>query len=184
MLAVWHREGRTTIPDGVVHSRWLLADADKEIRRLVSHRARAMPRSAPRAGGATMSAGQRAADLAADCKLIVEVGSMTPALYAATKARLQDVLHGLKNCTLTSCDTRGARAQAAARAQGLPEDRAPMPAARNPPTKTTEKGGPRGRGAEERAQDAARAQAAKPKAAKGKRPATGTNAETAQKRAK
>lgn len=164
-----------------MHSRWLLADADKEIRRLVSHRARAMPRSAPR--GTTMSAGQRAADLAADCKLLVDVGSMTLALYVATQARVQDVLYGLKNCTFTSGDTRGARAQAAARTQGLPEDRAPMPAARKPPTKTTEKGGPRGRGVQERAQDAARA-LAKPKVAKGKQPATGTNAETAQKRAK
>ena len=188
MLAVWHREGRSTIPDGVVHARWLLADADKEIRRLVTHRSRAISRSAPRAAGASMSAGERAFDLAADCKLIVEVGSMTPALYTATKSRIQDVLFGLKSCTLTSGDTRGARAQAAAaRAQGPPEDRAPLPAAHNPSQKTTEKGGARKRGFPERAQDSARAKAAKPNGAKatGKRPAaSGTNAETVPKRAK
>ena len=160
MAAVWHRESRLTIPDGVVHRRWLLEDEDEELRRVCAHRVRALPRRASRAGDATMTAGERAAELAAMGKLIAEAASSTPALHAAAKTRLEDVLCALRNSTLTAGDTRGARAQAAAsRAYGLP-------AALNPSKKkTTERGGHRAKGAQERAQDAARAKDGKASAA-------------------
>jgi hypothetical protein len=123
-----------------------------------------------------MSAGERNAELGALGKLIAEVASTTPALHAAAKIRLQNVLVALQNCTLTAGDTRGARAQAAARAHGLPEgmgaaasNPAPLPAARNPSKKTKEKGGPRTKGLQERLQDAARAKAEKARAAAAQR---------------
>ena len=172
MLAVWHREGHSTIPDGVVHARWLLADEDEELRRLYSYRARALPRLAPRAADAIMSAGERNAELGALGKLIAEVASTTPALHAAARIRLQDMLVALQNCALTAGDNRGARTQAAARAHGLSEgmgaatsNPAPLPAARNPSKKTKEKGGPRTKGLQERLQDAARAKAERARAA-------------------
>lgn len=184
MAAVWHRESRLTIPDGVVHRRWLLEDEDEELRRVCAHRVRALPRRAARAGDATMTAGERAAELAAMGKLIAEAASSTPALHAAAKTRLEDVLCALRNSTLTAGDTRGARAQAAAsRAYGLPgatsaaaSNATPLPAALNPSKKkTTERGGHRAKGAQERAQDAARAKDGKASAAANsgsKRPAT------------
>jgi hypothetical protein len=178
MVAVWHHESRSTIPDGVVHYRWLLQDEDEGLRRLWKHRARALPRRAPRAADATMTAGERAAELAALGKLIAEAASSTPALYGAAKLRLEDVVSALRNCTLTAADTRGARAQAAAsRAQGLPgaagaaaSSAMPLPAALNPShKKTTEQGGHRKKGVQERAQVAATAAAARGNA--NKRPA-------------
>jgi hypothetical protein len=102
MVAVWHHESRSTIPDGVVHYRWLLQDEDEGLRRLWKHRARALPRRAPRAADATMTAGERAAELAALGKLIAEAASSTPALYGAAKLRLEDVVSALRNCTLTA----------------------------------------------------------------------------------
>lgn len=180
MAAVWHHESRLTIPDGVVHRRWLLEDEDEALRRLYAHRARALPCRAMRAADATMTAGERAAELAAMGKLIAEAASSTPALHAAAKSRLEDVLSALRNCTLTAGNTRGARAQAAAsRAQGAgaaASNPPPLPSVLNPSTKkTTELGGHRAKGAQERAQDAAKAKAGKAGAAnsgKPKRPAT------------
>ena len=172
MVAVWHREARGTIPDGVVHRRWLLEDEDEALRRLYEHRARGLPPRATRAADATMTAGERAAELAAMGKLIAEAASSTPALHAAAKTRLEDMLNALKNCTLTAGDTRGARAQAAAsRPRKLPRAANagasnPLPAVLNPSKgKTAEKGGHRTKGAQERAQDAARAKSDKRPAA-------------------
>lgn len=70
-----------------MHSLWLqlgsrrpLADADEDFRRFLTHRERAIPSSASRTWGATMPAGERAADLVAE---LVDAGA-----YAATKVRL------------------------------------------------------------------------------------------------
>ena len=190
MVAVWHHESRLEIPDGVVHRRWLLEDEDEVQRRLYAHRARALPRRAPRAAAdAAMTAVERAAELAAMGKLIAEAASSTPALHAAAKTRLEDMLSALRSGTLTAGDTRGARAQAAAsRAQGASaaaSNQTPLPAVLNPAgKKTAEPGGHRKKGVQERAQDAARGKAAKATSATAKRANSASHTGTADKRAK
>lgn len=132
-----------------------------------------------------MTAGERAAELGAMGKLIAEAASSTPALYAAAKTRLEDMVSALRNCTLTAGDTRGARAQAAAsRAQGASaaaSKQTPLPAVLNPSgKKTAELGGHRKKGAQERAQDAARKVASAP----AKRANSASHTGTADKRTK
>jgi hypothetical protein len=169
MVAIWHREGARTIPDGVVHHRWLLEDNDEELRRLYAHRVRALPRRSSHAPGTTMSPGERAAELTTLGKLIADAASTLAPLHAAAKIRLDDILTAIKNCTLTAGDTRGAREQMEAGGSGAAASNpTPLVAARNPAKKTTELGGHRAKGVQERAQDAARKASA---TAAGKRPA-------------
>jgi hypothetical protein len=129
MHRVYQHENVLCLPDGVVHRRWLLADADRENRAvtLECQRALAALKPVPQPSEReAMTAGERYEDLSACAHLLCDVGALTPTLYGAVSKRMRDILTALGSGNLvpesngTAAQKRAREAVDAAAAAGAP----------------------------------------------------------------